>query len=99
MNGFMLWLRTVVLLFLLGMTFWGYARKAVMSKEDKKGFNALVTGLSIALGLNIAASLNKMTLNMRWYFLSRKPWSLAEVTFLVLKPNKQLANGAGGHYS
>jgi len=78
-KGFLLWLRTLLVLFLLGMTLCGFHKKPVMSKGEKEWFNMIMTALKVALGLNIAAALNDMANNMRWYFLSRAPRSLAEV--------------------
>lgn len=79
LTGFLLWLRTAILLALLGITLWAFVRKPVMSDTEKKLFNAIMTGVSIALGLNISVALNEMALNMRWWFLSRRKRSLAEV--------------------
>lgn len=65
-KGLMLWIRTMLILVFLGLVLWEYDRKVVMSESDKNAFNILMTAGSITLGLNIAAALNQMTLNMRW---------------------------------
>jgi hypothetical protein len=44
--------------------YWG------LTQPEKKGFNALVTGLSILIGLNLASSLKGYAQMMRWRFLS-----------------------------
>ena len=41
-----------------------------LSQPQKKGFNALITGLSIVLGLNLASSLKGYAQMMRWRFLA-----------------------------
>lgn len=41
-----------------------------MTDPQKKGFNALITGLSIIVGLNLSASLKGYASMMRWRFLA-----------------------------
>jgi hypothetical protein len=41
-----------------------------MSQDQKRGFNALITGLSIIVGLNLSASLKGYASMMRWRFLA-----------------------------
>ena len=41
-----------------------------MTQPQKKGFNALITGLSIILGLNLSSSLKGYAQMMRWRFLA-----------------------------
>lgn len=41
-----------------------------MTQAQKKGFNALITGLSIILGLNLSSSLKGYAQMMRWRFLA-----------------------------
>ena len=43
-------------------------------------YNALTTGISIALGLNIASAFRDMALNMRWPILSGRKRNLVEVS-------------------
>jgi hypothetical protein len=81
-KGFVIWLRTVALLVLLAIILVVYNQKPVMSSGEANTFNSLVTALSITLGLNIASALKEMTLDMRWYFLSRTARPLSEVQFL-----------------
>lgn len=64
---------------LLGITVWDYHRKEVMSNQDKLWFNTLVTGLSIAIALAVASSLNAMTYTIRWWFLSLRKRPLRQV--------------------
>lgn len=49
-----------------------YAAREVMSEHAKRGFNAVITGLSIALGLILVASLNGMVGDLRWWILSQR---------------------------
>jgi len=51
-----------------------------MSSAKKRQFNALITGLSICLGLNIASSLKAMAIELRWWILSRRKRPLHEVS-------------------
>ena len=78
-DGLILWIRTVVLLGFLAFTLWNNGRRPVMDVGEKMMFNTFMTGLSIALGLNIATSLNAMGLNLRWWILSRRKRLLSEV--------------------
>lgn len=77
--GFKRWVVTLALVACLYGTLYDFDKKAVMSKQKKKVFNAMVTGLSIALGLNIQRSLKALAGEMRWWILSRHPRPLHEV--------------------
>lgn len=79
-DGFILWIRTAVLLGFLAFTLWNNGKRAVMGVAEKMMFNTFMTALSIALGLNIATSLNAMGLNLRWWILSRKNRVLSEAS-------------------
>lgn len=63
----------------LYVTLWHYSSKKVMTSAKKRVFNAIVTGLSIALGLSISSGLKAMALELRWWILSRQRRSLREV--------------------
>lgn len=77
-----------------------YSNKAVMSKDAKRGFNTVITGLSIALGLILVTSLNGMLRDLRWWILSRsyrsrrkvesilRASSMTQLCFLALKSSK-----------
>ncbi|KAH9208271.1 hypothetical protein DL95DRAFT_480624 [Leptodontidium sp. 2 PMI_412] len=58
-------------------------RLAVLTYAQKQMFNAFITGLCIALGLNIATALNAMAFNLRWWFLARQLRSLDEVDTIL----------------
>lgn len=49
-----------------------YAALDVMTKTQKRVLNGLLTGLSIGLGVAVAASLDGMIGDVRWWILSRR---------------------------
>ena len=57
-----------------------WQNKGVISENQKKLYNAITTGISIAIGLNIASAFKDMALNMRWPILSARKRSLVEVS-------------------
>lgn len=73
------WLITLVLCiaYLLALRFWN--RKGTVTETSKRIFNAITTGISIALGINIATSLKDMALNVRWAILHARKRNLYEV--------------------
>ncbi|KAF7959070.1 hypothetical protein EAE96_002587 [Botrytis aclada] len=73
------WLITLLLCiaYLLALLFWN--RKGTVSQRSKRICNAITTGISIALGLNIASSLKGMALNARWAFLHASKRNLYEL--------------------
>ncbi|KAH6668242.1 hypothetical protein B0J14DRAFT_157821 [Halenospora varia] len=54
-----------------------------MTSAKKRVFNAIVTGLSIALGLSISSGLKAMALEVRWWILSHQKRSLREVDLIL----------------
>ena len=79
LDGLCRWAVTAVLILCLYITLFHYSAKEVMNQAKKLQFNALITGLSIGLGLSIASSLQEMALEIRWWILSRRKRSLHEV--------------------
>jgi hypothetical protein len=63
--------------FVVSTIYW--KRKGAQSEDQKKMFNAVTTGLSLCLGLNIASAFKDIALNMRWVILAQKKRSLKEV--------------------
>jgi len=55
----------------------------VLSPHDKTVFEALLTALSLALGLNIASALKSIALQTRWWLLSHKRRSEKEVRMIL----------------
>ena len=60
-------------------TLWLFEAKSAMNEVQKKVFNTIITGLSMALGINIASSFKNVAVDTRWFFLSRKNRPLKEV--------------------
>lgn len=54
-------------------------KKGTVTEASKRIFNAITTGISIALGINIATSLKDMALNARWAILHARKRNLYEV--------------------
>jgi hypothetical protein len=56
-----------------------WQRKVAQGETSKRMYNAITTGVSIALGLNIASAFKDMALNLRWVILSNRKRNLVEV--------------------
>jgi hypothetical protein len=56
-----------------------WKKRGAQSEDQKKLFNAVTTGISICLGLNIASAFKDIALNMRWVILAQKKRPLKEV--------------------
>jgi hypothetical protein len=65
---------------LLVLAIFLFSRKNVISSKRKKWFNAINTGLSLALGMSIAHGFKAMAIDIRWWILSRQRRSLSEVS-------------------
>lgn len=61
----------------------GFSKPLIMSKIQVRYFNAIMLGLSLGLGLNLASSLKRYAVILRWYLLARRYVSL-EVFDLIL---------------
>jgi hypothetical protein len=57
-----------------------WQKKTAQGETSKRMYNAITTGVSIALGLNIASAFKDMALNMRWVILSNRKRNLVEVS-------------------
>ncbi|KZL75666.1 hypothetical protein CI238_04886, partial [Colletotrichum incanum] len=55
----------------------------IMTVGTKRQFNALVTGLSIALGFSVTRGLDKMVSLLRWWILSRRYYSRSKIEFIL----------------
>ena len=64
--------------YILSIRLW--QKRPVIDEQHKKIFNALTTGISLALGLNIASAFKDLALNMRWPILSARRRNLKEVS-------------------
>ncbi|OAP60881.1 hypothetical protein AYL99_05883 [Fonsecaea erecta] len=71
LNSSFQWLITAILCAAMGGCLYGFSTVADgLSSTRKQVFNALMTGLSLCLGLNLASSLSGYALMMRWRFLA-----------------------------
>jgi hypothetical protein len=61
----------------------GFSEPLIMSKIQVRYFNAIMLGMSLGLGLNLASSLKRYAVILRWYLLARRYVSL-EVFDLIL---------------
>lgn len=73
------WLLTAALVASIYGILWHYASRRAITAGTKRVFNALITGFSIGLGLNLASSLKHMAREIRWWVLSLHEWSVQEV--------------------
>src|SRR5687767_7644386 len=83
------WLLTLTIALSIYGVLAHYSSRTVMSQAEKRGFNAIITGLSIAQGLVIVASLNGMVGDLRWWILSRRYRSRTKVE-RILRANSML---------
>lgn len=66
------WLITVCFALSIAGVLIYYSRVPVLSKSKKREFNAVITGLSIGLGLAMVSCLDEMVKDLRWWILSRR---------------------------
>jgi hypothetical protein len=57
-----------------------WKHKPAQSGGSKRVYNTITTGISIALGLNIASAFKDIALNIRWVILSNRKRNLVEVS-------------------
>jgi hypothetical protein len=87
---FLRWLTTVVFAVAIAGVLVAYARKPVLSRDDKRQFNAIITGLSIGFSLVMVSCLDGMVSELRWWVLSRRHRSRRKVRSPV-----QVTGGGG----
>jgi hypothetical protein len=61
----------------------GFRKPRIINKEEVRIFNAIMIGLSLGLGLNLASSLKRYVVILRWSLLTKRYVSL-EVFDLIL---------------
>ncbi|KAF4783777.1 hypothetical protein HER10_EVM0000191 [Colletotrichum scovillei] len=83
------WAITMVIIISIYVVIWTYSNKTVMTQTTKRQYNALITGLSIALGLAVASSLNHMVAELRWWILSRRYRSKRKHTIALAARSKR----------
>ncbi|KAE9580103.1 hypothetical protein CGMCC3_g3889 [Colletotrichum fructicola] len=81
------WGITMAVIVSIYVVIWVYSSKPVMSQTTKRQYNALITGLSIALGIAVASSLNHMVAELRWWILSRRYRSKSKVERILAADN------------
>jgi hypothetical protein len=59
-------------------------REGPVTEIRKRVYNAVTTGIGLALGLNIASAFKDMALTMRWPILARRARNLVEVSLAQL---------------
>ncbi|KAF2651934.1 hypothetical protein K491DRAFT_696082 [Lophiostoma macrostomum CBS 122681] len=77
---------TLMFCILIGLSlkaYEGFRHPIVISRNDVRIFNALMLGLSLGLGLNLASSLKRYAVILRWSLLTKRYVSL-EVFDLIL---------------
>jgi hypothetical protein len=77
------WLVTVVFLIALWGEVYGMSRKAVMTSRDKNVHNFLNLSISLFLGIAIGNGLKNMAGRLRWWFISLKRRSVAEIQLIL----------------
>ncbi|WYZ43968.1 hypothetical protein EsH8_VII_000404 [Colletotrichum jinshuiense] len=87
MKVFSRWAVTMIIIISIYLVIWVYSSKSVMDQTTKRQYNALITGLSIALGLAVASSLNYMVAELRWWILSRRYRSKRKVELILQADN------------
>ncbi|OLN95528.1 hypothetical protein CCHL11_05148, partial [Colletotrichum chlorophyti] len=78
------WLITLAVVLAIYSNLFFYSEyMPIMSRETKRQFNALITGLSIALGITVVKGLNEFVSTLRWWLLSRHCHSLRKVDLIL----------------
>ncbi|KAH6695512.1 hypothetical protein F5X68DRAFT_128012 [Plectosphaerella plurivora] len=77
------WLLSAVLTACVYSVFYVYSAKTVLSKAEKRIFNALITGFLIAQALVVVSLMNSVVGDLRWWILARRHRSLAKVEAIL----------------
>jgi hypothetical protein len=77
------WLLSAVLTACVYAVFYIYSAKTVLSKTEKRVFNALITGFLIAQALVVVSLMNSVVGDLRWWILARRHRSLAKVEAIL----------------
>lgn len=77
------WLLSAVLTASVYAVLYVYSSKTVLSKTEKRVFNALITGFLIAQALVVVSLMNSVVGDLRWWILSRRHRSLAKVEAIL----------------
>ena len=80
---FFRWLGTAFFAALIAITFSLYAIKGVITPTQKTTFNAIITALSLALGLNFFEAFKELARLLRWRFLASGHFSVREADLIL----------------
>lgn len=80
---FIRWLGTAFFAAFIAVTFKLYASKGVITSNQKSTFNAIITALSLGLGLNFFEAFKGLARLLRWRFLAEGTSFPTSVFFLV----------------
>jgi hypothetical protein len=82
------WVITLLLSIAIWQVLWFYSVDLViMGDGAKREFNVWITGLTIALGLSLASSLDKLAKDLRWWILSHRYRSRRKVRYTHTNPS------------
>lgn len=87
-NGFLQWLFTLAIVLGEWALLFGFSRETTLSKWQKYTFNAMITLLSLSLGLAIVAALQSYAKLLSWRFLASKYRDLQDFE-LIMNCNSQ----------
>ena len=82
-NSVFQWAITAAICIALVAVLYSYSHFSTLTQTQKHAFNALVTGLSIVLGLNLATSLTGYAQMMRWRLLAAKYRNLQDFELIM----------------
>lgn len=77
------WILTLAIAWAMYGVLVHYSKYSVMSRNSKRRFNAVITALSLLLGLAVASSLDGMVSDLRWWILSRRFRSRRKVELIL----------------
>ena len=80
---FFRWLGSAFFAALITITFKIYAIKGVITPTQKTAFNAIITALSLGLGLNFFEASKELARLLRWRFLADAHYSVREVDLIL----------------
>lgn len=69
-NGFLQWLVTLVIVLCMLAVLYGFSRDSTITRTEKYWFNAIITLLSLALGLAVVSALKAYCKLLSWRFLA-----------------------------
>lgn len=80
---FFRWMGTAFFAAFIAVTFKIYATKGVINSTQKATFNAIITALSLGLGLNFFEAFKGLAKLLRWRFLAEEHHSIREVDLIL----------------